>query len=528
MMPPGGDCRPTNQGAPVELLSDERGKVARSAVLGLAASAVLLLASCGGGGGGTPGVSSAPPDPSSGLAASSSVAQHCAAPRNNGTDVQGTVADEKSWLRSWTDETYLWYQDVRALGATTLNPLIYATPEDYFKVLQTPIVTASGKPKDAYHFTYDTPTWIALSRNAVSYGYGFEISLVASRPPRQAIVAYTNPSTAAAMAGIVRGAQVLTVDGVDLANGTDLATLNAGLFPTAAGLHTFSVLDPGASAARSVTLNSLPLVSATVQNVKTLPAPNQNVGYMQFNDHLATSEAELVAAINQLKASSITDLVLDMRYNGGGYLDIAAELAYMIAGAGPTPGSRKVFEQQTFNDKNPFQLSAAQTITPFHNVAQGFSVSAGQALPTLNLSRVYVLAGADTCSASEAVVNGLRGVGVQVNLIGATTCGKPYGFYPQDNCGTTYFSIQFSGVNQLGLGDYADGFAPTCAAGDDFTHALGDPSEGQLAAALSYRANSRCAPGMALAQAARATGALAGAPVLVRPPLRENRIYRSR
>ena len=107
---------------------------------------------------------------------------------------------------------------------------------------------------------------------------------------------------------------------------------------------------------------------------------------------------------------------------------------------------------------------AAEKITPFHSTAQGFSLPDGQALPTLNLSRVYVLVGSGTCSASEAIVNGLRGVGVTVNLIGATTCGKPYGFYPTDNCDTTYFAIQFQGVNQLGQGDYADGFAPTCAA----------------------------------------------------------------
>jgi hypothetical protein len=249
---------------------------------------------------------------------------------------------------------------------------------------------------------------------------------------------------------------------------------------------------------------------------------------MQFNDHLATSEAQLIAAINQLKASAVTDLVLDMRYNGGGYLDIASELAFMIAGATPTNG--KVFEQQHFNDKNPFQLTAAQTITPFHAATLGWpnGAAAGEALPTLNLKRVYLLVGAGTCSASEAVVNGLRGVGVEVDLFGATTCGKPYGFYPQDNCGTTYFSIQFQGVNQLGQGDYADGFTPTCAAADDFSHALGDPSEGRLAAALSYRANNNvCDPLLAKAQSARGSAATVE-PLLVRSPLRENRIYRSR
>ncbi len=501
-------------------MSNEPGKVARAARVGLAMAAALTLASCGGGGGSS-GASSAPPDPSSGLVASSSVAQHCAAPRSG--DIQGTVLDEKSWVRSWVDETYLWYSDVRALSASTLNANSYASAVNYFNALKTPLVTASGKPKDQFHFIYDTPTWVALSHSGVSYGYGFEIALVANTPPRQALVAYTSPGTPAVTANITRGAQILAVDGVDLVNGADVNTLNAGLFPTRAGSHTFSVLDAGASVPRNVTLNAAQLVEATVQNVKALAPPNQSVGYMQFNDHLATSEAQLVDAINQLKASNVTDLVLDLRYNGGGYLDVASELAYMIAGPGPTAGM--VFEQQTFNDKNPFQLSAAQTITPFWAVAQGLSLSRGTSLPTLNLSRVYVLVGAGTCSASEAVVNGLRGVGVQVSLIGAITCGKPYGFYPQDNCGTTYFSIQFKGVNQLGQGDYADGLAPTCAASDDFTHALGDPGEGRLAAALSYRTTGVCVAGMATAQAARAPGMVLE-PTLVRSPLRENRIYR--
>ena len=77
--------------------------------------------------------------------------------------------------------------------------------------------------------------------------------------------------------------------------------------------------------------------------------------------------------------------------------------------------------------------------------------------------------------------------------IGSTTCGKPYGFYDFDNCGTTYFSIQFRGVNAKNFGDYTDGFSPQnstgsarvrcipgCSVADDFSHALGDPNEGRL------------------------------------------------
>lgn len=125
-------------------------------------------------------------------------------------------------------------------------------------------------------------------------------------------------------------------------------------------------------------------------------------------------------------------------------------------------------------------------------------------MPNLNLNRVYILSTDWTCSASEAVINGLRGVDVEVVLIGRATCGKPYGFYPEDNCGETYYTIQFQGVNQKGFGDYADGFIPMnssapfgvklpgCLVDDDLDHELGDESEAMLAAALQYREFGTC------------------------------------
>ena len=418
------------------------------------------------------------------------------------------------------------------MSAGTLDPNAYTNAVTYFGALKSPAVTASGKPKDRFHFTYDTPTWVALSRSGQSYGYGFEIALLSTTPPRQAIVAFTDPGTPATAANIARGAQILAVDGVDLVNdGTQAGVdvLNAGLFPSAAGNHTFTIRDLGAASTRSVTLAAGTLTSTPVQKAGALPAPNNQVGYMLFNDHIATSEVQLINAINQLKTAGVTDLVIDIRYNGGGYLDIASELAYMVAG--PTQTSGKFFEQLGFNDKNPFGLTDAQRTTPFISVGQDFvpGTTANQPLPSLGLSRVYVLTGAGTCSASESIINGLRGAGVTVNQIGTTTCGKPYGFYPQDNCGTTYFAIQFQGVNQLGFGDYADGFVPTCTVADDFNHTLGDPAEARLAMALGHRASGSCVPaasqGMAKLQSVRAPQGVE--PTLVRSPLRENRFYRA-
>jgi hypothetical protein len=251
---------------------------------------------------------------------------------------------------------------------------------------------------------------------------------------------------------------------------------------------------------RDISMQSEIVTTAPVQNVGTTATPTGNVGYLLFNDHIATAEQALMNAVSQLAADSIVDLVIDVRYNGGGFLYIASEFAYMIGGASNTAG--RIFETLRFNDKHPstdpVTLEPLEPI-PFYDTSIG-----GQSLPTLNLSRVFVLTGSGTCSASESIINSLRGVDVDVIQIGSATCGKPYGFYPTDNCGTTYFTIQFRGENHKGFGDYSDGFAaanapgnlttplPGCSVADDFTNALGDPAEGRFAAALMYRESQTC------------------------------------
>ncbi len=449
-------------------------------------------------------------------------------------DTQGTTLDENNWLRSWTNELYLWYSEV-----PDQDPGNYSSTADYFAVLKTSATTSTGRPKDRFHFTYPTAQWEQMSQAGADIGYGLTWDIEASTPPRQLYVALVWPGGAAAAANLVRGLQVLTIDGVDAVNADDqtsVDTLNAGISPATAGeSHTFMMQDPNSSSVLTVTLQSAVVTETPVPTVTTLSTATGPVGYILFNDHIATSEPELINAINQLKSAAVTDLVLDIRYNGGGYLDIASELAYMIAGPGPTAGM--TFEQETFNSKysatNPV-TNEPNTPTPFHSVSLGFTTSppAGTALPYLGLSRVFVLTGVETCSASESIINGLNGVNVQVIQIGSNTCGKPYGFYPQDNCGTTYFSIEFQGDNAKSFGNYPDGFSPQnslnptsavlpgCSVADDFTHAPGDPSEGRLAAALTYRS----APGCPLASGSAAAPSIKSQLMLHRALWRENRI----
>jgi len=466
-----------------------------------------LLSACGGGGGGSAPVVTTPPttpvDPYTPgvFAAASMFKDLCATPRSGSQypDLQGSRTDENNWLRSWSNELYLWYDEI-----IDRNPASFAT-DVYFDLLKTEQLTASGADKDRFHFSLPTDEWEALSQSGVSAGYGAYFDIIAPAPPRKIVIAYVDAGTPAASAGLVRGDEVVAINGADVATTSNVDLLNDALFPADEGeSYTFTVRTTGATTTRSITLVAEFVTADPVNVVNILNTASGPVGYLSFTSNIATSEAELISAIQQLAAADVTDLILDLRYNSGGFLDIANELAYMIAG--PAAGGR-IFDEIQFSDKHTLRNPVTgQILEPdyFLNTTQGFSAAPGEPLPVLDIEQVFVLTGPATCSASETIINGLRGIDINVVQIGDTTCGKPYGFYPFDNCGTTYFTIQFKGVNAKGFGDYTDGFSPAniatvqgtpvpgCLVADDFSRPLGDAAEARIAAALGYRDSGSC------------------------------------
>ena len=481
------------------------------------------------------------------FAAASTFKDRCEVPRTGNDlfgrpfpDRAGTALEERFWLRSWTNETYLWNTEVQ-----DQNPANFSSRTDYFAVLRTTAQTASGKDKDDFHFSESTLAYQQRQNSAPQATFGADWIFIANRPPRDLRVAFTEPQSPAAavtggQAAMVRGSRVLRVNGIDLVNAntqSEIDQLNAALFPANAGTTTtFVVRDPGATADRTVTLTSVNLSPSPVNRTRVVDTPTGKVGYILFNTFSPfESERAIIQAITELRINGVNDLVLDLRYNGGGLLAVSAQLAYMIAGQSRT--ENRAFSRLRFNAAagsiNPV-TGQTNSPTPFYNQTIGFGniLSPNQALPTLNLNRVFILTTGDTCSASEAVINGLRGIDFEVNLIGSTTCGKPFGFYPQDNCGQTYYTIQFQTTNDKSFGDYADGFipnnstasfgvrAPGCQVADDLTRELGDPAERMLAAALQFRANGTCpaaSTGAGPVDPDRASGA-GGLPLRPPPP----------
>jgi hypothetical protein len=295
------------------------------------------------------------------------------------------------------------------------------------------------------------------------------------------------------------------VDGIDLVNATvsEFQTVVGNFSATEIGdTHTLRFINSNAIHARELNMTAAEINIQPVQNVTIIidNESNEKIGYLLFNEHITKAEQPLIDAFNDFKDKNIDDLILDLRYNGGGAAYLASGVAAMISSSATTKD--KIFTKVSMNDKHhdidPFTSEPIQPL-PFINQDR-----LGKKLPQLGLSRVFIITSAETCSASELIINGLRGIDIEVIQIGSTTCGKPYGFYPTDNCGITYMSVNFKGVNHKEFGDYTNGFSPAneaqavgvkitgCYALDDFTHQLGEPEENKIATALAYRRTGTC------------------------------------
>jgi carboxyl-terminal processing protease len=468
-------------------------KQRRQTNLVAASLAALILSACGGGGGGgaAPPPPPPPPPPITSIAPSTNFAgvrlNPNAQPGQPGSGTQAADWDaasctdprQKNWVRSKLNEDYLFYKDA---PLTTLDPNTFAgTPQALFGAY-----TRDALPQqDRFSFVITQAEADAVFLTGTATDLGLELRREAGSNLIR--IAYIEPDSAAGKAGIKRGGVLATVNGQPSSNGLTEAQINA-LFSSAPG----AVVNVGIQAAVGGAVTDYALTSTTYSSVPVLVnkvLPGTTVGYLAYNSFSTPiGEIQLADAFKGFAQAGVTDLVVDLRYNGGGFVFISSQLAYMVAGQAQT--ENKAYIRYVHNDKR----TAENRNLPFLNVLTDNAVPAraNEPLTTLNLKRVFVLTSGNTCSASEDFANALTGVGVQVVYIGSTTCGKPYIFSDKNNCALSYFPIEIEGRNNANAPVPVTGLTPVCPAADDFTKDLGDPTEKMLATALIYRATGSC------------------------------------
>lgn len=462
-------------------------------------------------------------------------------------DQRGTMLDEMYYLRSLTNETYLFIEDITDKDPAKYNVVQSdfskhaVKMEEYFDTLKSTKTTASGNPRDKYHYTLLSTDYYNRVQNKPEPSFGISWVLFSGyeirnnqqymQIPRDLRVRFVEAGSPAAelVAGVPkvkRGDKVLKVNGADFVRGTS-SELNAILSPDSTKYTTVVFQDVDTNQEKTVVIKAKDISRQPVNVSKVIEVGDDKVGYIHYTTFATkNSDSSFNDAVKTLKSAGVDDLVLDIRYNGGGYLHVSSMVGYMIAGQKNT--ASKTFKQFVIQSgldprgKYPF-FSTGQDET-------FFSVPTSESLASLDLNKVYILTTNRTCSASESLINGLIGIDVEVILIGATTCGKPYGFSPDDNCGITYNTIQFAGVNHKGFGAYADGFIPStatsnteakvkgCVVVDDFKNQLGSEKEALLAAALKYRKDGKCPPLPAPPSPPSAIGAIASSQGQVNEP----------
>ena len=372
-----------------------------------------------------------------------------------------SVADQKAWLSDYMDEWYFWYR-----VSPRPDPAPYTSVAGYFDALLYTGTSASF-PADTWSYYQSTESFNRFYGDGATLGYGVAVAGVeadgdATRP---LWVRYVEPNSPAAAGGVMRGDEVIAIDGTPVASviaSDDYGVLTADRV----GDRLTLVLRRG-GVDRTVVLTAAVFNLAPVQGAAVLTRTGgRKLGYLQVKDMISQALGPMETAFAQFKTAGVQDVVLDLRYNGGGLVSTGGTLASYIAG---TRGTNLAYASLLYNDKR-----AASNNQRF---------AFGMLASSLGLPRVYLLTGPRTCSASEQVINGLRGAGVEVVTVGDTTCGKPVGFLPSSSCGQTYSVVNFESVNERNEGRYFDGFDATCTVIEDFTVPQGSAADPLLAVA---------------------------------------------
>jgi carboxyl-terminal processing protease len=416
--------------------------------------------------------------------------------------------------------------DKELYDITQFSPVNTSTGKPYEYPLDP--VNEAGVPKYSYIDDISTHNVLASVRNekssvdleGIGNDFGFKVGAYSTSSSAQAYAIYVQAvyqGSPADVNKLTRGALITKINGTSYgANfNNEINAVNTAL--NASSIKLEGLAKDGVTPF-SITLNKTTYKSSPVYLSKVLDVNGVKVGYLAYArfSALTNSQADFDAAFTAFAAQGVKKLVIDLRYNGGGYVETAQYLINMIIPSGVTgimfkerynaqmqAGNATILKNQPlYEEDGSFQYTDNGRVANYSDLAKDYFSEAKQ---TTNVSKKGPLSGVtdvafivtrSTASASELVINSLKPY-LNVKIAGTKSYGKPVGFFPitinykldattKKETGYDVYYSMFQSTNSLGQGDYFDGFTPDAASDfDDATHDFGDLKENYLAKALA-------------------------------------------
>ncbi|MDC1286492.1 S41 family peptidase [Gammaproteobacteria bacterium] len=325
---------------------------------------------------------------------------------------------------------------------------------------------------DRFSYITSQSEYENLFNNGTYIGYGFSYHIESANSVR---IRFTYHQSAAGLAGILRGDEILELNGQTVANIIAANSWDNIFGAPLIGVPLTIKLRRNSGLVETLILDKSKVTINTVLHSEVIDSGPNKIGYLVFNSFLQTSIVELDAVFRQFKLLGVNQLILDLRYNGGGSVEVARRLASYIRSA--TVANSDLFVELRLNDKY---------------TSENLSYYLQAEPNTLVLDELTVITTEATCSASELIVSALKPYLNRVTTIGGTSCGKPVGMIPVNFCEQTLLAVNFAGFNADGDGDYFSGISAQCPVSDDPSKAFGDSSEPMLQAAKHYVDNQLC------------------------------------
>lgn len=447
---------------------------------GAALALLALLPACSGGGnGGGGGTVSTAPSGSTGTAQTPAPAPAPA------PTASCSLVDRQNWAAEQIREWYLFPETLPA----TLSPAGFSTVDAYVNALT---ATARGQRRDRF-FTYVTSIAEEDAFFASGSSAGFGIRLSSDSVQRRAFVSEAFEGAPALAAGIDRGTEIVAigttandlrpVDAIIAAEGVGGVTRALG--PSTVGTtRVLRVTDGAGTREVTVAKADFPLTPVSSRyGARIIDDGGRRVGYLNLRTFISTADPALRDAFAQFRAANITEVVIDLRYNGGGLVSIANLMGDLLG------RDRTRADVLGFTTFRPSKSS--------NNETRNFAPQPQSIAPT----RLAFIGTGGSASASELVINAfIPYLNNRSALIGSNTFGKPVGQIGIDRpaCDDRLRVVAFATENSARQGAYFDGLAATvgasCQAPDDITRPLGDPREGSTRAALDFLAGRQCTP----------------------------------